>query len=70
MAEDGLQQSPVSPNPRPSRVGGLLVDGLGDESLRERAVRHRARVLDAIHEAIKVTLQSLGFRTVFWASGA
>ncbi len=65
MAEDGLQQSPVSAHPRPSWVGGLLVDGLGDESLGERSVRHRARILDAIHEAIKVTLQSLGFRTVF-----
>ncbi len=70
MAEDGLQQSPVSAHPRPSRVCGLLVDGLGDESLRERAVRHRARVLDAIHEAIKVEPQSLSFRTVFRVSGA
>ncbi len=31
MAEYGLQQNPVSPHPRSSRVGGLLVDGLGDE---------------------------------------
>ncbi len=70
MAEDGLQQSPVPPHPRPSRVGGLLVDGLEDESLGERTVRHRARVLDAFHKAIKVKPQSQGFRTVFWVSGA